>query len=436
VSARPRWLCIGRSADRFPDGQLYVNLRGFASAAPLAPLDAVTGLVGALGVPADRVPNDVNDASSMYRSLMAGKRILLVLDNAASAEQVRPLLPGSSEAGVLVTSRYQLRGLIARDGARTLDLGVLSQDEAVALLSRLLGAERAEAERAAVVKLAEMCGWLPLALRIAAANLASRPPQPVEDHVALLRADDRLAALSVTGDPDSAVLVSFDLSYRGLPAATQRMFRLLGLVPGPDVVAETAATVAEVGVDEAQRQLDLLTDAHLLQEHSYGRYTFHDLLRRYAASRADREETASDRAAAQRRLYDFYLSTVDAAARLLYPEKARLTVDWAPRASERSTGAVPPEQRPATGRQFDDRKQASAWLDDELPNLVAAVSAAEHLGLRSMAWLLADALRGSFWLNRSIVNWLAVGQTALAAAQADGERAAEAAAWLSAMPGS
>jgi tetratricopeptide (TPR) repeat protein/transcriptional regulator with XRE-family HTH domain len=424
-----------RSAHQFPDGQLYVDLRGFSGATPLTPLEALARLMQSLGVPADQVPGDVDRAAALYRSVVAGRRILLVLDNAASADQVRPLLPGSGAAAVLVTSRDQLRGLIARDGARGLSLDVLSLPEAVALLGDLLGAGGRDgadgADGAAVAELAERCGRLPLALRIAAANLVSRPHLPIEEYIALLRGDDRLAALSVTGDPGGAVLASFDLSYRGLPAPARRMFRLLSVVPGPDVTVETAAAVAGAGADEARRLLDLLAGAHLVEEHRYGRYTCHDLLRGYADRCARRDEVPSERDAATRRYYDFAMSAVDAAARLLYPEKARLTVEWTPPAGQRPRWTPRAGRQPAAGYRFDDPQRASAWLADELPGLVAAVVRAQEVGPRPMAWLLADALRGYFWLNRSVVDWLAVGRAALAAAQAGGEPVAEAAAWLS-----
>jgi hypothetical protein len=285
----------------------------------------------------------------MYRGVVAGKKMLLVLDNAASAEQVRPLLPSGNGAVVLVTSRDQLRGLTARDGALPLDLSVLSPEEAVTLLSHVLGVERAEADRAAVAELAGLCGGLPLALRIAAANLASRPRQPIADYVAMLRDGDRLTALSVPGDPDSAVLESFHLSYGGLPHPAKRCSGCSTVVPGPDVGAETAAALAGTTVEDALRLLDLLVSAHLLEEQTYRRYTFHELLRRYAERRVGTDESVFDRAGAEHRLYDWYLSTVDAAARLLYPENTRLMV--------RRT--QPAGADPATPRPFQGPEQAS-----------------------------------------------------------------------------
>lgn len=408
-----------RAADRFPDGQLYLNLRGFANARPLAPLVALARLMHAFGVPGDRIPEDLDMASSMYRGVVAGKKMLLVLDNAVSAEQVRPLLPSGSGAAVVVTSRDQLRGLTAREGARRLDLGVLSQRESVALLRLALGAERAGSDPAAVSELAQLCGGLPLALRIAAANLASRPRQPIADYVTMLRDGDRLAVLSVPSDPDSAVLASFHLSYGGLPDPAKRMFRLLGLVPGPDVSAETAAALADTSLTEAGHLLDLLVSAHLLEEQTYRRYAFHDLLRRYAESRAGTDEP--DRAGAVHRLYDSYLSTVDAAARLLYPEKTRLTISWS------RSGA----SGPTPSRTFQTPEQALTWLGEELAGLVAAVTRPRQDDLRRKVYLLADALRGYFWLNRSVEEWIAVANAALTAAQADGNLSAVAAAWLS-----
>lgn len=206
-----------RVRDRFPGGQLFVNMRGYAPNPPVPPLEALARLLHALGVPAERVPADVEAAASTYRSLLADMRVLLVLDNVASADQVRPLLPAGSGSAVVVTSRDQLGGLVARDGAHRLHLDVLPLRDANALLNRILGAEPDETEHSAVTELAEVCGRLPLALRIAAANLITRPHQRIADYLAHLRGEDRIVALAVAGDSHSAVSVSFGLSYQRLP---------------------------------------------------------------------------------------------------------------------------------------------------------------------------------------------------------------------------
>ncbi|MGH3758717.1 BTAD domain-containing putative transcriptional regulator, partial [Actinophytocola sp.] len=280
-----------RVREVFPDGQLHVNLRGYAQGAPpLRPLDALARFLHALGVPAERVPSDVDEAAALYRSLLADRRVLVLLDNAAAADQVRPLLPGGGGSLVLVTSRDHLGGLVARDGARSLPLEVLTPEEAEALLRAALGVERVRAEPAEVTELARLCGYLPLALRIAAANLSGRAREPVADYVVRLQDSDRLAALAVPGDPGSAVSATFDLSYDRLPGGARRLFRRLALAPGVDVGTAAAAALTGTTTTEAGRRLAALAGAHLVDEVAHGRYACHDLLRRYAADRARRED--------------------------------------------------------------------------------------------------------------------------------------------------
>ena len=291
-----------RVRDRFGDGQLYVGLRGYAPTPPMRSLDALAGFLHALGVPAEQVPLDLEEAAGLYRTLLADKRILVVLDNARSADQVRPLLPGSPRCLILVTSRDRLGGLVARDGARRLTLDVLPPEEAVGLLTRLLGAERVAAEPQAAEELAEVCGLLPLALRIAAANLADQPGQSIAGYLARLRQGDRLAELSVDDDPQAAVRTAFDCSYAALEPAAQRLFRLLGLVPGPEFTPPAAAALAGAPTDHAATLLERLTTVHLVEPRGPDRFGFHDLLRLYAADRTHDEDSEPDRKAAAARL--------------------------------------------------------------------------------------------------------------------------------------
>jgi DNA-binding SARP family transcriptional activator len=300
-----------RVRDRFPDGQLYVDLRGWAAGAPLRPIDALAGFLPALGVPAAEVPDQVEQAAALYRSLLAGRRMLVVLDNTRSPGQVRPLLPASPGCAVVLTSRDQLRGLIARDGAVRLDLDVLAPREARRLLTRLLGAERVDAEPEAEAELVRLCGYLPLALRIAAANLSGRPRTTVAAYAAELAGGDRLRALEAGEDTDAAVRVAFDRSYAALPAAARRLFRLLGLVPGAGIGPPAAAALAATDAAAAAALLDRLASAHLAGERAPNRYVLHGLLRRYAADRASAEDSPAEREAALGRLLDHYLHGAD-----------------------------------------------------------------------------------------------------------------------------
>jgi tetratricopeptide (TPR) repeat protein len=400
----------------FPDGQLYVNLRGHHPGPPVRSIDALAEFLHALGTPPEQVPVEVAEAAAAYRSLLADRRVLVLLDNAASPEQVRPLLPGTSGCFVLTTSRDNLSGLVARDGARRITLDRLSKPEGVRLLRVLLGRERVGAEPDAAADLVERCVGLPLALRIAAAHLSDRPNQSLASYTELLDAGDRLAALQVDGDPHTAVRAAFDLSYGRLNPAAQRLFRLLGLVPGPDVTAEAAAALSDTTTSRASQLLGRLTNAHLLDERPPGRYTFHDLLRAYATKRSHAHDSPPDRDAATQRLYRHYQANAHAAAGLLYPQILRV---------ELSDPGDPAQVL------FADPPQASAWLNAERPNLVAAITHTATQGPPAVAWQLADALRGYFWLQAYTVDWLTTARAGLAAAEADHNLQAQAVAQLS-----
>ncbi|MFB9359683.1 AfsR/SARP family transcriptional regulator [Actinoplanes nipponensis] len=402
-----RW--AHRVRDRFPDGQLFVDLRGFATGEPVRPIDALTGFLAGLGVAPERCPVELDQARALYRSLLAGRRLLVVLDNAAGVEQVRPLLPGEPGCFVLITSRDRLGGLIARDGAQPFRLHPLSPDEAGELLSRLLGESRVAEDRESTVDLAATCAYLPLALRVAAAALTAEPDWPVHDYVKRLH-DDRLNTLVVEGDPESTVGVAFDASYRALPVAAQRLFRLLGLVPGPDISVAAAAALAGLPGPEAERLLDRLAAAHLLDRPAHGRYSCHDLLRAYAHESCRRIDPPADREAATTRLYEWYESGVDAAADLLYPHMLRL-----PR----------PARNPISDAGAGTHAAALAWLDAERRNLVALV---RHAGPGAHRCRLADGMRGYFHLGRHTAEWIAVAEAALTAAEGIGDRLAQEAA--------
>ncbi len=400
-----------RVRDRFPDGQLYADLRGHTPGPAAAPVEVLAQFLSALGVPAERVPFDLETASALYRTLMTDRRTLVLLDNVAGPDQIRPLLPAGADCLVVVTGRDRMTGLVATHGARQLTLDVLSPGDALELLASVLGTGSA-----ATAELAELCAFLPLALRIAAANLADQPGLDVEEYVVRLRAGNPLAALSVRGDERAAVRTAFDLSCAALPTEARRLFRLLSLVPGADVSTEAVAALVDSGPERAGRLLDRLAGAHLVERHAPDRYRFHDLLRRYAAEQVERQESPVDRDAALRRLHDWYLHAVDTAARLLYPHMLRLP---APVTDARTPSGV------------TDPASASTWLDVERANLVAVVREAARSGPRPVAWRLADALRGYFWKSMRRVDWLATAEAALAAAEDSGEHRAGASARLS-----
>ncbi|MBV1854829.1 tetratricopeptide repeat protein [Catellatospora sp. NEAU-YM18] len=400
-----------RVAGRFPDGQLYVNLRGFdPSGTALAATDAVRGFLDALGVPADRIPADEQARVALYRSLLAGRRMLVLLDNARDAAQVRPLLPGSAGSMVLVTSRDRLAGLVAAEGAHPLALGVLTAPAAREVLARRLGSPRLAAEPEAVDEIVARCAGLPLALRVVAARAALQPDFPLR-RIAADLADggvlDALGADDWATDPRSVL----SWSYRLLTDPAARLFRLLGLHPGPDWTLRAAAAVAGLPVDRTRRLTAELVGAHLVAEHQPGRYTCHDLLRAYAAELA-RTEPVDQRDAAQRRLLDHYLHTAFGADRLLLAGRRPIEL-----ASPEPGVPVHP---------FDDIEQAQTWLDAEHTVLVGAVSAAESWGLdrhaRQLAWSLATFLqRRGYWRD-----WTATQEAAVRAARRLGDRAGQA----------
>ena len=411
-----RWARAAR--ERFPDGQLYADLRGHGVGVSARPLEVLAGFLRAFGVAPDRVPAEEDQASALLRSLMDRKRVLVLLDNAADAEQVRPLLPASPGCAALVTSRGRLGGLVARDGAGLLAVEPLTAAESAELLARAIGAARAQAERAAVAEIADLCAHLPLALRITAANLATRPTHQVGDHVARLTAGARLDALAVEGDPQTAVRATFDLSCAALEPADLRVFRLSGLAPGPDVTAAQSSALAALTVAEAAAALNRLADRNLLFEHTPGRFKAHDLLRLYALELACATESTSARVAAVERLTAYYLAGASRAAQLLYPHL--LTVPD-PEADETPPGAGP---------SLPDSRAALAWLDAERLGLVALTAQLADTGAARPALVLAERLNGYFFLRADRVHWPMIARIALQAAAMLGEEVWLAMAWL------
>lgn len=391
-----------RARPRFPDGQLFLNLRGHGGGAPVTPLEALSHLLTGLGLERAKIPADVETAAATYRTLLADRRVLIVLDDAVDARQVRPLLPGSPRCLVLVTSRYRLDGLVARDGARRIQLEQLSQDAARDLLVHVLGEKRIAAEPEAVTDLVGLCAGLPLALRIAAAHLLSG--RTIGGYVSALRSGDRLASLAAPGDPDTAVGAAFDLSYEALDPQPRRVFRLMGLMPGRDLTAVAIAALTGLDAVETDRCLHALTAAHLVDEHQPGRYTFHDLLRLHAAQRADDErETATER------LWGHFALTLLNAGGRIDPRTYRhvLAADY----------------RQTT---FIDDVIANTWIDVEAENLVATTHAAAAAGHTRLAVQLLIALHAQFERHRMESVWLDTGTVVLEAARRGGDLLAEA----------
>jgi DNA-binding SARP family transcriptional activator len=405
-----RW--AHRAADEFPDGQLYVNLRGYDPDRPVTAADALAGFLRALGVPGPDVPPDEDQRSARYRSLLAGQRMLVVLDNASTAEQVRPLLPGTPGCAVVVTSRDALAGLVARDGAVRLDLDLLPLDEAVALLGELIG-EPAHADPDATAELARQCARLPLALRVAAELAAARPQVPLADLVADLASQQRrLDLLDARGDPGTAVRAVFSWSYQQLTSGAARMFRLLGIHPGPDITVPAAASLAALAEADARALLHGLARAHLIAEHVPGRYAFHDLLRAYATDRAHAHDSQADRNAAAGRLLDHYLHTGVRAASLLNP-------------AQEPVALAAPRPGAASGHPAD-HSQALAWFEAEHQVLLAAVALAAGSGFDTHAWQLPWAMTPFLQARGHWQEWAATQRTALAAAAGLDDLAAQA----------
>jgi tetratricopeptide (TPR) repeat protein/transcriptional regulator with XRE-family HTH domain len=403
-----------RVADRFPDGQLYLNLRGFDLAGRvLTPAEAVPVLLAALGVPAGQLPPDVDAQVGLYRSLLAGRRMLVVLDNARHAGQVRPLLPGTPAAVTVVTSRVQLTGLVAADDARPLTLDLLTPAEARQVLDRRLGAGRVAAEPGPVEQIIAACAGLPLALAVAAARVLQTDFPVAAVAAELGGADRRLDALG-TGDPANEVRTVFSWSYTALTAPAARLFRLLGLHPGPEVSAAAAASLAGQPVPETRRLLTELARANLVTGHRSDRYALHDLLRAYAADLAGRHDPEDARRAALVRLLDHYTHTAHAADRLLSPLRGPIPLPLAAPAA----GACP-ERLPDLGH-------AAAWLAAEHQVLLAALRHAADAGLDLHTWQLGWALH-TFLDRRGVWHdFTRALRTAVAAADRLGDPVAQA----------
>jgi DNA-binding SARP family transcriptional activator/tetratricopeptide (TPR) repeat protein len=402
-----------RIATAYPDGQLYFDLRGHSVDAQLTPIAALGNALRALGFPREQIPDSVDEASAFFRSVLSDRRLMIVLDNARSAAQIRPLLPGGSGCLVIITSRYRLDELQIHDGAQGINLDVLAPAEAEALITDLIGIEHDAASPGIVADIARLCAYLPLALRIAVARLWEHPDRGITWYRDELLNDDRLTALALHGDDEIAVRAAFDLSYRLIPAPIQRLFRLLGLIPGTDFGVESVAALAGMSLADAKHGLSQLTSAHLIRRPTHDRYDFHDLIRDYAHKLAAVEP---EREHAYQRLYGWYAAGVEAATTRLYANHLRL-----PAHDDQTT-------RPDIVPDLDDAQHATDWLDQEYTNLGAAIGEGVRNGQAYTAVYLADGLRKYLEARASLRDWLVIAAAAVAAANHTGDLRAQASA--------
>ena len=401
---------------RFPDGQLFVNLRGFGpDGSPVAPEQAVRGFLDAFEVPPGKIPASLDAQASLYRSLLAGRRVLIIADNARDEAQVRPLLPGSPGCLLLVTSRKRLTGLIAADGARPLTLDLLTGEEAIRLLSHRIGAARVAAEPQAAEQIAGSCGRLPLALSVVAARAAANPDFPLAVLAGELggTTGGRLDALD-GGEPAIDVRTVFSWSYQQLDPQPARLFRLIGLHPGPDIGVAAAASLAGLPARQARRILAALVGMHLISEHIPGRFALHDLLREFASELTHTLDSPPERSAAAHRMLDHYLRTAHAATLLLDAQPIHGPI------------ALPLPNGGATPEQIADATAARVWFDAERLVLLALIAQAAATGWNTHAWQLAWALRDNLASRGYFHDLLASQRTALEAARQQGDRQGQA----------
>lgn len=398
-------------ASSFTDGQVHLDLRGTGRSAPLDPAAALAALLDAVGVSAGRLPRDLAGRSALWRSVTSGRRLFVLLDNAPGSDAVRPLLPGRGTLAV-VTGRWAMPGLAARNGATRLTLRQLGTAEALDLLAGVIGADRVGAEPCAAERLAHCCGLLPLAIRLIGEQLNGHPDTTLAEAVSDLVEEDRFTLLDrfdLREGDDTDLSAVFSHSYRVLDPSVARLFRLTGFFVGPDDFAPQPFAAALTGVDPDQVRagLDTLVAANLLTRPRRGRYRFHDLVRTYAATLAVRHDSEEERAAIGERLLDWYLSSTLNACRLLLPDHCAGLV---------ATGAT------AGGATFADPAAAEAWCEAESANLTALVDTAARWGRPAVAWRLAWLVQPHLVRRRRLGDWHDIRDIAVAAAWETGER--------------
>ena len=403
-----------RVRGNFPDGQLYVDLFG-ATPHPLPAADVLARFLRDLGVDGREIPVDADERAARYRTILAGRRVLIVLDNARDAAQVRSLLPGTASCGVLVTTRSRMPDLAS---TRLVDLNVLDDDEALTLFTRIVGDQRAAAEPEATAELLLACAGLPLAIRICAARLATRSGWTIRAMANRLRDEHRRLDELRVGD--LAVRASFQVSFASLPASVHsdgitpaNAFRVLGLWHGPTISSAAAAALFGVLEYPAAEALEILVDAHLLESKAPDRYQFHDLLRVYSSERAVADLAAPDREAAIRRLLTWYMRTADAAATAVLPYRYNM-----PLGDADDVGQPP--------LSFTGAEEALGWYDSERVNLVAATRQAAECGMHDLAWRLPAPLFIVFNSRHNWVDCIDTHRIALESARRAGNRQGEA----------
>jgi DNA-binding SARP family transcriptional activator/tetratricopeptide (TPR) repeat protein len=402
-----------RVRERFPDGQLYVNLRGFdPTGFAVEPAEAIRGFLDAFAVPPQRIPISLEGQAALFRSMIADQRMLVILDNAVNAEQVRPLLPGAPGCMVLVTSRDQLSGLVAAEGALPLTVNLLSGAEAQQLLARRLGEARVRSDPGAVAEIIEQCAHLPLALAIVAARAATHPDFPLAALARELREARGSLDAFHTEDRSTDIRSVFSWSIKRLSRTAQRVFRLLGLHPGQDISLLAAASLGGVRPVDARAALAELAGANLVIEHMAGRYTLHDLLRAYATELVQTLESEAERRAAMQRGCDHYLQTAFPADRLINPLRD------------------PPEVAPArpgvTPAPISAPDEAMQWFTTEHSVLLAVIEQAVSHQLGACGWQLAWAVWTYLDRRAGWEDLAAIQQTALSAAEQVGDRTGQA----------
>lgn len=394
-----------RNAGRYPSGQLYADLRGFSPETAVPPEDALGAFLRALGVPPERVPVELAEQAALFRTTTAGMRLLLVVDNAISAAQVRPLIPASSGCVVVVTSRLRLDGLHA-EGARFVDMAPLPEEHAVELLTRSVGESRVAGELPDVTTLAALCGRLPIALRVAGARLASRPKWPVARMVAELR-DERVRLTKLSPVGEASLTATFDSSYAALSPHAARLYRLVSEYPGLTVEVGAAAAAARVSETEAADGLQELADASLLEEVGEGGYRFHDLVRLHARALADDE-----RLEVVPRIAEWYLHRMTRANMVVIPMRWRV-----------GTVHARYEDSPAL---FATGAEALAWLDERLADIVELLDETSALRHDELAWQLCEALWELFLYRKHYQLWIRTHEVGITAAHRCGDAVAEA----------